>query len=570
MDKLLVQPGRVARVFAWALALTAGVTLPMAADAVRIQVRARTTLTASLTAEGPQLVVRGELTDQRGQQVADGNVVVNIATERGGKLREAVHTDSSGRYAAKFSRVSLGEAELYHANVAFAGGPLHGEASTEVTVDLARDQPRLTVLQPQRRWSVLADAWTAQVAVSVSGVPLANAPVLLELDGQHALQLRTDAEGIARAALPIHALRRPGPHRATATLEPTPTRNAAEVAWSFDLMAAVEVTLAAREGDDSSPCGQGDWCLDGQVTLREATSTTGLPDAVVQLYAERKEVGTLVSGSAGRFAALLHADALTSFAHLPQVQLVARATANRAWTEAGYSPVVLLVPTPPASWMEWLSRGALALAAMWIAWRLWQARQRAQSEQLQQTAEQAGLAAATMIEGQERGTPCFGLRAKVMHGELGRPLPCRGVLTAPGGGLVVLTGDDGHLAATDLAPGRYQLSVTADEHEALHLAFDIPHTGRLDGCTLLPHSCRAVVRGTFARALQSHTGAPIDWSRETPRKAEPRWVAHLRRGRVEIRQAVRAVERSLYGRNTGSEQVGEVQRAVSKVEEANR
>ncbi|MBM4341848.1 MAG: hypothetical protein FJ100_00520 [Deltaproteobacteria bacterium] len=552
------------------LGLAAAQGVVPAAHAIRIQVRARTVLTAQLSAEQAVLVVAGELRDQRGQPVPEASLVVALATERGGRLGQPVRTDALGRYSARFSRVEIGEAELYHANASFMGGPLHGEATAEVTVDLARDQPRLAVVQPQRWWSVLADAWTATVVATVSGLPLPNVPILLALDGQPVLHLRTDAQGVARAALPIHALRRAGPHRATAILEPSATRNAAEANWTFELLAAVTVTLSASPSDGGGVCGGGDWCLDGQVTLHEATATAGLSDAVVQLFAERREVGTLVSGPGGRFAAVLHADALTAFGHMLEVQLVARATANRPWTEPGFSPIVRVAAARPAGWIEWLSRAALAVAVAWVAWRFWQSRRRARSAQLQQTAEQAGLATTTMIEGRERGVPCFVLRAKVVHGELGRPLPCRGVLTSPGGGLAILAGDDGQLLAEALAPGRYQLSVTAEEHEALHLSFDMPHWGRLDGCTLLPHSCRAVVRGTFARALHGHTGTPMDWSRETPRKVEPRWVAHLRRGRVEIREAVRTVERALYGRGTGSEQVGEVRRAVAKVEEANR
>ena len=540
-------------------------------DAARIQIRARTTLTAQLAARQGQLEIAGDLRDQRGLAVANADIQVSISTELGGRLAQPVHTDTTGRYVARFGRAQLGMAELYHGNAAFAGDLLRGSARAEVTVDLARDQPAVVVLAPQRRWTVLADAWTTELLVSIGNVPLPNVPLELTLDGQPALQLRTNADGLAHAAVPINALRKAGPHRARATLQSTPTRNAAQVNWEFDLIATVELELAAQAGGQGdSRCGHGDWCLRGRASVHDPAAIVGAARAVVQLYAERKEVGSLVAGEDGQFSAVLHAAALEPFAHLGQVQLVARATANLPWTEPGWSPVLILRPPPPSPWQEWASLGALALALALLAWRLRWARRKSEADQLQAQAEQAGLPTETMIAGADGREPCFALRAKVVHGELGRPVACRGLLRAPGGALTVIVSDNGYLQAEDLAAGPYSLSVTCDEHESLHLEFVVPHQGRMDGCTLLPRSCRAVVRGTFAQAIRYHTGSQVDWGRETPRRAESRWASHLRRGRAEIRLAVRAVERALYGRATDTEQIRDIDKAMTRVDEANR
>lgn len=554
----------------WAGWMAAATAAPSVGYAARIQVRAHTLLTAQIAAKGPRIEVAGELRDQRGKLLPGADVVVSVVTELGGRVAMPVHTDDAGRYAAQFSRVALGEAQTYHTEVAYAGDLLHGPAQAELTTDLARDQPVLRAIDPPRRWTAAADAWTAQIAATVGGEPLPAVPLELEIDGKPLLQLRTDAKGQASAAVPIAALGPAGPHRAKAKLAATPTANAAETEWSFDLHAVVELELSAEPGTGDAACGEGDFCLRGRATLREAAAVAGLPDAVVQLFVDHRQVGALTSGADGRFDAVLHAEALQRFSGQTQLQLVARASANRPWTEAGYSPVVVIGGPAAPRWLEYGSLAVLAAAFAWAGLRFWRQRRRDQSMAEQAAAEQAGLPSTTLVDGADLGQACFELRATVLHGELGRPLACRAVLTAPGGGLLVVQADDGVLLVDNLAAGTHQLSVTAEEHEPLHLAIEVPHTGKFAGCTLLPRSCRAVVRGAFAGAVLRHTGGPVDWSRETPRKAESRWAAHLRRGRQEIRDAVRLVERALYGPKTDPDRVTEVDRAVARVDEAQR
>lgn len=86
------------------------------------------------------------------------------------------------------------------------------------------------------------------------------------------------------------------------------------------------------------------------------------------------------------------------------------------------------------------------------------------------------------------------------------------------------------------------------------LELQIPHDGTYDGCEFLPTSTRAAVRGALSASVGEASGRPIDWGRETPRTAEPRWLAARRRGHVRIRAAVRAVEDAIYGRRLGREQ----------------
>lgn len=543
----------------------------MPAFAARIQVRARTTLSIQLTGEGAGLVVRGQLRDQRGQPVAAAPVTVHVASDGGGSAPQTVFTARDGSWLVRSVGADLGPGALLHAEVSFAGDLSHGEAQAETTVDLARSQPVLSLRHPQRRWSTATDAFTVELTADVRGVPVGGLALTLALDGNQVAALVTDSTGVARASLPIATLGQAGSHRARAHIPATVLRNQAELQWPVELFAAIDVALSAKAGDaDSGACQGGDWCLQGRASVVEGGKVKGVGHAVVQLFAERQAIGTLVTADDGYFAGVVHPSALAAFAGQPTVQLVGHVAANKPWMEAGWSDIVLLPLPVPGRWLEAFSVLALLLAVLLALLHVVRRRRSDAAQELEEQATLAGLPSASLIAGTMQASPCFGLRAEVLHGEYGRPMPCTAVLTHADGAHTLLDGATGLLAVDDLAAGAYRLSVQGEEHQPLVLDLEIPHNGRLLGCKLLPRSCRAVVRGTFAQAVRRHTGVAIDWGRETPRQAEPRWAGQLRRGRNEVRQAVRAVEQALYGRRTDATKVASAEAALAKVDEVQK
>jgi hypothetical protein len=60
----------------------------------------------------------------------------------------------------------------------------------------------------------------------------------------------------------------------------------------------------------------------------------------------------------------------------------------------------------------------------------------------------------------------------------------------------------------------------------------------------------------------------VDWTRETPRDVEPRVTGAIRRGHGDLRDAVRKVERALYGRRTDADAAEAAQSALRRVEDA--
>ena len=555
----------------WACALSATVALPGVAHAARIQVRARTTLVVQLAGEGSDVVVRGALRDQRGQPVPAVAIAVHIVSDGSHLTPQTVYTANDGGWVARAPRADFGAGTLLHAEASFTGDAVHGEAQAETTVDLARAQPVLTLRHPQRRWTTAADAYVVELTADVRGMAVPGLALYVTIDDRPVATLSTDAQGQTKLSVPVAVIGARGLHRVRAASAATVLRNASELQWPLELFAAIDVTFAVTAGDDTTAaCPVGDWCVRGQATLHELGKTVGLARAVVQLYAERQAIGTLTTGDDGTYAGVIHPSALAAFAGRQSVQLVAHVAANQPWTEAGWSDIVDVTLPQPGWWLEAGSVACLLLAVLLLVVRAVRRRRSDAALELQEEATLAGLPSTTLVEGALQGAPCFGLRAQVLHGEHGRPLPCSAVLTHADGAHTLLDGSMGLLVVDALAPGNYRLSIQGDEHQPLVLDVEVPHNGRLVGCKLLPRSCRAVVRGSFALAVRRHTGLAVDWARETPRQTEPRWAGQLRRGRNEVRHAVRAVEAALYGRKTDTTKIAQAESALARVDEAQK
>lgn len=251
------------------------------------------------------------------------------------------------------------------------------------------------------------------------------------------------------------------------------------------------------------------------------------------------------------------------------VGLVAKAQVPEPWHETGWSPVLSLEIPPPPELSGWLYGSALLVALAAFAWQRWRVRRRELALAAWREAASAGLPEA-QVRSVVDAQPSNRLRGRVVHGETGRACPAQFVLQSREDAARVLhiAVEDGHFDLTDLPPGRYIWQVRAEEHMDLEVALELPHDGTYDGCELLPPSCRAVVRGTFGARVRSWTQQPVDWTRETPRDVEPRVTTAIRRGHADLRDAVRKVERALYGRRTDRDAAEAAQSALGRVEDA--
>ncbi len=270
----------------------------------------------------------------------------------------------------------------------------------------------------------------------------------------------------------------------------------------------------------------------------------------------------------GRFFARLDGDVMRRAFGTGDIGVVARGRLATPFSEPGWSEVVALRAPLPESMSQWLYAALLALMAAALVWRRVRdrLRERALARELEDIA--AGLPTTSVRRAGTGGIAMRDLRGTVLHGENGRPTPATVELRDGEGALVRgFDAPDGRVFVEGMDDGDWVLRVQVDEHEPLELGVRIPHDGIYDGCELLPRSHRAVVRGAYAGVIRRASERAMDWRRETPRMAEPRWLSASRRGHALIRDAVARVERAVYGRPTSAAHVRAAREAIEAAEE---
>ena len=561
------------------------------ATAARVQLRIRTQLTLHWGALPAGFELSGQLADAAGRGVAAAPVALEVAVAGNDNQTAAATTDAQGNWHWVANHPNLPVGSAVTARAVFHGDASRGGASAEQIFDIHKQQPKLQIQTPQQRWLLGGPLWTATVKALVLTEPLAGVEAEVLLDGKIWQRLHTNASGEIALQRPVAALGALGPHSLQVRLVETAQSNAAQLTWSVEIAGVLDVQLRAVAGSaepaglatgalsGSSPgiaaggstqphCGVDDWCLQGRVV--EAGTQRPMADAAVSLFAARRQLGALTTDADGRFAAVLRGEALTKLFRQAEIDVVAQASVGLPWIDAGWSEVVTLALPEPTRWLEWSGAVALVLLVAAAVVRQWYLRRRRDAQTRLAEAEQAGLPAESFLPGAVTTEPSRALRGVVLHGETGHPCAAQLTLSRSDGTQVSLPCPQGHFQQTDLQDGSYSLWVAVPEHEVLTLALDVPHLGAFEGCELRPASCRAVVRGSLAAVLRKMTGVGMDWGRETPRLVEPRWAQHAKRGRVEIREAVRTTERALYGAHTSSAVVGEVKGALVRVEEAQK
>lgn len=555
-----------------AVALT---TLSQPALALRIQLRARTELSLQATQDATGLRVNGRLVDSRGTAVDHAHVQIQAVTGPGGLLPLAAQTDAEGWFHALLPHDQLEAAvDLVHLEARFAGDPRLGEATAEQTVDLRKLESVLDVQVPAG--PVLADGPPLDVQLEArSGeLPISAAQVQVLVDGRQVVVVQTAGDGSAVASIPLAQIGGGGSHTIQARLAPSEQFNDASAVAHVDVRVALSVDLHVTPGVAGQSCGAGDWCLEGSVHALTANGPQGAADATVHLHADKHLLGNLVTHQDGRFAGVLRGPFVASLFAPGPVGLVARALSPAPFTEPGWSPIAVLDVPPPPELSGWFYGVPVLLLVAATVLQRWRARRRERSLLVRSEATLAGLPSEAVRRVGEIALPSCTLRGRVLHGETGRPAPAHLELKSQDAAVATpiwsVQSADGPFDSGELPVGRYILSVHCAEHEPLRLPVDLPHDGTFDGCELLPSSCRAIVRGSFAASVRRWTGRGVDWGSETPRDVEPRWTGAVRRGHGEVREAVRRVDRALYGARTESAVALSTRQAIDRVDEVQR
>lgn len=566
------------------LILLLSMLLPLHAHALRVQIRARTHLTLAVEQAGGELEVRGMLVDIRQQPVAGASVTVLVtgspppAETHQHHVELTAVTGPDGQLALRVPLQTeagplLGPDHLAHVEARYAGGPTLGETTAGLLFDLRKQDATLEIhASPQQLRSDLGDLELA-ADVHSGEMPLAALEVQWLIDQKPMVMARSDGMGRAVAVLPGTALGEPGPHVVTARLTGDEQVNAAEASLPIELLGAVQVELERAVGKTCTQVGKplavNDWCLQGRVRTARQGTWQPVAQAAVTLHIERHLLAALTTDKDGRFLAIVRAEALARLFPPGAVGLVARAQVTQPWHEIGWSPVLSLEIPPPPELSGWLYAIPLVLLVLAALAQRWRRRRQELALQAWREASSAGLPD-EHVRSLGPAEPSSRLRGRVLHGETGRPCAAHLILMRVGDPLPVweFHADDGQFDQADLPPGGAILHVEVDEHLPLRLELDLPHDGLYDQCELLPASCRAVVRGAFNQSVRALTAQPVDWSRETPREVEPRVHGLIRRGHADLRDAVRRVERAVYGRKVAPEDAELAKTALRRVEES--
>lgn len=562
----------------WGLLFAVAAWLPSTATAARLRVQARVRIALQIEESGGRVLVRGRLGDVRDQPIAGAAVALEIvpvgAIGSEGLAPESertavARTHASGRFEHGFARLSLPPGQVDVAVAArFSGDGRYAAADAHLDGSLGVPTPTLQLQVRPAAARSDEPGFSASVSLQVGDLPLPGRPIELRIGSQVVASAATDALGEARFNLVPATVGRLGPMQLLARAPGDGSFGAAEASATIQLEAAVRVSLEAAAPGSSPHCDEDVVCLQGVVSVVQPDGTLRAPTAAaVNLHAERTRLGALRADASGRFEARLRRDVLMDLFPPGPIGVVAEVVVGEAFHPPGWSEVVAIdVPPRPSPFAAIYGALIAALVGAFV-WRRWRDRRYERQAADDLAASSAGLPPVA-VRSLGSGGDGMRIRAVVVDGERGGSLSARVTLEQPGAAASLVEADDGRVRFDDLRPGPAALTVDAPGHELLVIALTLPHDGTFDGCELLPTSSRAAVRGSLSTRIAAASGRPIDWSRETPRRAEPRWLAARRRGHARIRAAVRAVEDALYGRRLERDEAAQVMRQVEGAEEA--
>lgn len=590
------------RPFGLCLAALALLALPLLlswarpALAARIRLQARTQLEVHAEQVQSELRVRGRLFELRGGGVAGASISVQPVDADGGTrpfgaasadgghvpalpLASVVRTDAGGRFEAVFPRILLpSDRESVQVKIVFAGDPGHARSDAALEVRLGQAAARLELSAEPARLTTDVAGTRLHVRGQVGSLPLAGRLVAIRIDHVEFANATLDEQGEAELDLPTASLVPKGVHTVIAELPPRADVAAASARLSVEVLGALRLSwhlhptrsggvpseaAAARLG---AGCGEDTICLEGSAAIADGRGgSIPASGAVITVHAARTRLGSVIASADGAFVVRLRLPVLAELLPPGPVGLVAEAELAEPWISPGWSEVVAIDVPRPVATLELIYGAILALLLVGLGWRLLRAHWRERRAALELAKVDAGLTTTMRAgHGQER----LRLRGRVRDGELGRPLPAALTLRGPGERSVQLaTEDDGGFDFGELGAGGFRLTVEAEGHAQLEVVLEIPHDGAFDGCQLMPVSLRAVARHALSARVAAASGRGIDWSNETPRSAEPRWLAARRRGHARIRAAVRLAEAAIYGRRVDPAVVQGVQEALKSSDE---
>lgn len=470
----------------WALALAVS-ACGYAHAQPRIEVRSKTTLRLSATADRRHLQITGVLVDDRGDRLGRRHINVAITTtDDGARIQELLTatTDAVGEFST--SR-DVNEARHWNVRATYTGDPHTDTTDTVVSVGPRKTAVTLAIEEPTSRRIDLDQAQLILVVrASAVGSLFGHAIALRDEAGHPIATGLIDERGRWQATIRTAELGEPGPGRLVVSCAEDASHAAAEIALDILRFRSSNVTLAVSVG--ARPLA-----VTGQVTDARAQP---LPQQTVTLTAVGERLATVLTDSRGTF----FVGRSERWPRSEAVRLVALHESGTPWWVGGQSPpLTVSLPTPwrPAWWL-------LALAATVSAVLLAGAARASQPRRLRRNARQQKALATDVDLGiaDAQAGPMDSVQAYVVDAMTLQPVA--GVTVAcvlPTGDVSATATVDGAFELHHLPVGRWPLRVSAPGYTETNATVTIPQRGQWTGARIRLQSRRHTVLGHYHRGL---------------------------------------------------------------------
>ncbi len=532
------------------------------AQAVPLQVRARTTVSLALERGPGGATLVGKLVDDRGDPIASESVSVHID----GVVSRSVVSAADGSFRLALDNDVIERATAMHGasipfRAGFDGDRRFGRAQHRGVVDVAKRPSTMTMKVAPQRMPLFAGKVRVAIELQSGSTALANRPVSVRVGDGRELVVTTDSYGSAAFLVHDGVFGSAGRYTVEARFLGDALHGPAIASSHFTVTQPTRITLrVGREGSER----EGRYRFSGRLSDLEGP-VSGATVAVLVRSADGEEERVLRlarTDDRGVFLAAIpgqelfgehRGDLMMRAVYSPTDDVtggaISRPVSVRGRGAAGvpvsYYLIALAWLVALAGVVQLVRRGVLA--QWWAGLRGRWSPKKAKPPVESEAALPFITPPAAKPGPKARPNAVSGV---VVDGHSRSPLEGVAItLTSATELLTVRTDADGRLEVAELAPGVWQLTMSLKGYTSRSTEVSVPHGGQLDGARFALVAIRRAVRDIYSDALESFEGA-LEWGRTTPREAfELAQVPTNERGRA-LGELRHVVEQAWYGGET--------------------
>jgi hypothetical protein len=503
--------------FALPVAFALGATTAGAQPRVRVLAESRIELRTERL--GDRVRVHGVLRDDLGDEIADQPIHV-VAVGETTTIRQSreLRTNAQGGFSLELDSGTGDDPESvaesrYRLSAVFEGDDFHYRVEVSRTVDLAREEVRLSVLPRSGGHLDLEVAShtieiTAESDAGAAGIEIETTDEL----GRLLARGTTDEHGQLEQVIASTELGPPGAGRLRVRSREDNARAEALIEVPVVRFRQTAITLRARATEiaPEEPFG-----LDGELT--EGGRPVSL--SPVGIFDGDAHLGTVLTREDGSFSfeGVLEGADRTA-------EIVARYDSDSPGrTSAVSEPVRMRVGAQAAALWPWLLV-PIALSAALFFWLTRRGRKKAPRASVVPGVPRPGIVPAVKVS---RRPQHAGFAARIVDAGDGAPLTGARIAFALANGdtLDRLSDAEGRVAIDELPEGRTTLEASIEGYETVRAVFEVPHRGEWSDAIVRLESLRARALASFRSVAIDLLPSPELWETRTNREIVDRHAA---------------------------------------------